>query len=157
MTSRTSAFLFRLVTIATCMVTLASCRSRSQDQVDIQTADSLTGAPTAADSNPAPAQRLRIDTIVPNAIPFGSRPSTEIAIRGSGFHPKGMGLHTIAIGPMVINGVPANEAGTEILVVIPDKFVTGGGPPRPLFVGDHAVVVTAGDVSSNAVVLRVFP
>ncbi len=81
---------------------------------------------------------------------------SEIVLRGQGFAPTGS--NTIRIGPVVLPGVPANAAGTEIRVVVPARYSTSTeSPPRPLMPGSYAVTVETRGLTSAALTLKVVP
>jgi hypothetical protein len=82
----------------------------------------------------------------------------EIVIRGSGFDPGNPGRNTVALGPITLNQVPANQTGSEIRFVIPDRYATNNeAPPRPLGPGTYSVTVETVNGKSNSVSIRILP
>lgn len=116
-------------------------------------------APTPArDSSSAPTPgTLRLVALVPDSVSARPNAFREISIRGSGFA-AGAARHAVSIGPITLDGVPADAQGSEIRVVIPERFSgPGGGPPRPLLPGTYDVSVRLGERTSNSLSLRVLP
>jgi hypothetical protein len=134
--------------------TLSACHRKVQDAGTNVAMAGPSASPAATDTV---HRAMRIDALVPDSVMFGPNRMNEIVIRGRGFRPAGTGTHLIRIGMIELPGVPANAAGTEIRVVVPDRAVMGGGAPRPLFPGKYDVIVSTERDTSNAVPLRVLP
>lgn len=117
--------------------------------VDTQT---LTRPPTTASATP------HIDAVIPDSVSVQRNSVKEVVIRGSGFAAGAPGRNTVTIGPLRLTQVPANAAGTEIRVVIPDRVVSQSeAPPRPLLPGAYPVTVENSAGTSNAVNVRILP
>ncbi|MGQ0639188.1 MAG: hypothetical protein ACT4P6_00205 [Gemmatimonadaceae bacterium] len=116
----------------------------------------------AAESVQAPVPKApaapHIDALAPDSARVARYSVVEVVIRGSGFAPGTPGRNTVELGPIKLNQVPANQAGTEIRFVIPDRYTTNDeAPPRPLGPGTYTVTVHTGVGASNAVSIRILP
>ncbi len=106
----------------------------------------------------SPRATPHIDALVPDSARVGRFSVVEILIRGSGFAPGTPGRNTVDVGPIKLNMVPANAAGTEIRFVIPDRYATNNeAPPRPVAAGTFPVTVETSSGRSNAVSIRILP
>jgi hypothetical protein len=143
--------MWRLIAIMAC-VTLG-CRSRASDAGTVGTLP----APSAPRDNTM-TTGLRLTSVAPDSVRTGPNRLNELVIRGTGFLPAGRGLHDVLVGPITLTGVPANGAGTEIRITLPDRYVpAGGGQTLTLLPGTYDVVVRLADRTSNPVALRVIP
>ncbi len=134
--------------------TITACHRKAQDA---GTSAVLSDSASVAATKDTASRALRIDALVPDSVMFGTNRLNEITIRGRGFFPTGTGTHLVRIGMIELPGVPANAAGTEIRIVIPDRVTIGGGAPRPVMPGKYDVIVSTVRDTSNAVSLRVLP
>jgi hypothetical protein len=135
--------------------------SRAAKSTEEQAAPKDSAQPAALpDSAPiqSPRSAPHIDALVPDSARVARNSVVEIVIRGSGFEPGSPGRNTVALGPITLNQVPANQAGSEIRFVIPDRYATNNeAPPRPLAPGTYAVTVETVNGKSNSVSVRILP
>ncbi|MBV6522019.1 MAG: hypothetical protein MNPFHGCM_02163 [Gemmatimonadaceae bacterium] len=142
---------------------LACARVPRNDQdAGIRVDDSTATAPSSQSPPPPaperPSSALRISELVPDSAAVPRNSVVEVLIRGSGFEPGTPGRNVVELGPVRLTAVPANETGTEIRFVIPDR-VTGQSeaPPRPLMPGSYPVRVTTAAGVSNSISFKVLP
>jgi hypothetical protein len=120
------------------------------------TPPATTPAETARIQTPRPTPH--IDALVPDSARVAPNSVVEVVIRGSGFEPGSPGRNTVELGPIKLNQVPANQAGTEIRFVIPDRYTSNNeAPPRPLMAATYPVTVQTSNGKSNVISIRILP
>jgi hypothetical protein len=164
MAPHTPARYFLTLTLG--VLALAGCSSapKAGEEEAAPRDSTLPPAATAesakAQTPPAPhaQQAPHIDAVVPDSTRVPRNSIVEVLIRGSGFEAGTPGRNTIEMGPIRLNLVPANQAGTEIRFVIPERYTTNDeAPPRPLGPGTYNIIVHTGVGASNAVPIRILP
>jgi len=142
------------------LILFAGC-SRAGKSTEEQAAPKDTSAPAAQPETArvqTPRAMPHIDALVPDSARVGRNSVVEIIIRGSGFEPGTPGRNTVELGPIKLNMVPANAAGTEVRFVIPDRYSTNNeAPPRPLAAGTYSITVETSNGRSNTVSIRILP
>ena len=97
-----------------------------------------------------------IDRVVPDSVLLAPGAVVEVVIHGSGFFAGSPGRNTIRFGETTITGVPADSAGREIRLAIPQVMPSrGDAAPAPLEGGRYALRVETDAGVSNAVNVRV--
>lgn len=143
-----------------CIACSGSRKGGSEDAaVPVDTARRATTPDTpATPPYTTPASAPHIDAVVPESLSVQRNTMKELLIRGSGFAAGTPGRNTVMIGPIRLTQVPANAAGTEIRVVIPDRIVgQSEAPPRPVLPGTYPVTVETVAGTSNVVNVQVLP
>lgn len=131
-----------------------ACRSAPREQPDETQVKAPDAAPAPATGHPPPTGAPVISALVPDSVHLAPNTISEIVVRGTGF--AAGGTNTVRIGPIVLRNVSANAAGTEIRLVVPNRYSTNAeAPPRPLFPGSYPISVETGGLTSNAVMLKV--
>lgn len=98
-----------------------------------------------------------LERIAPDSIRMSSGAVVEVTIIGTGFTRGDPGENTVHFAGAAIRRVRANDAGTRIVLTVPDAIDSGGGaPPMPVTAGDYPVQVETAMGRSNVVMLRVF-
>jgi hypothetical protein len=148
--------------LATCLLVIAaiacSGTQRKAEREAAAPADSSSAAAPGVPVVNAPMSRPHIDAVVPDSVSVQRHSVKELLIRGTGFAAGTPGRNTVMIGPIRLTQVPANAAGTEIRVIIPDRIVGASeAPPRPVLPGRYAVSVETAAGISNAVNVQVLP
>ncbi len=94
----------------------------------------------------------------PESARIGPGSLVQVRITGANFEPGRSGDNVVELGPIRLTQVPANEAGTALQFVVPDRVPdTTEAPPRRLFPGDYPVTITTRKGKSNALKFRVLP
>lgn len=149
------------------LCTAVACRSAPRDEGERVGVDSVAGVtpapapeattPPAPPATPTPSIAAPvIVALVPDSVRLAPSTISEVTVRGRGF--AATGTNTVRIGPITLSSVPANAAGTEIRVTVPNRYTTNAeAPPRPLFPGDYPVTVETGGQTSNSKMLKVLP
>jgi hypothetical protein len=108
-------------------------------------------------ARPAPQQVTpRIVSLAPDSVAVLRGPLVEVVIRGEGFEVGGNPGNTVQIGPVLLQGVPANDSGTVIRVVIPHEYSSGReAPPHRMMPGRYDVTVRTRAGTSNVVKVKV--
>lgn len=125
------------------------------------TTDSVTvrapGPSTSTDSTTGIARPI-LTQLVPESARVERGSAVTLTIMGRDFHTGRNPENSVEVGPIVLNGVVAEEGGRVIRVVIPDRIVSAGeAPPRRLLPGDYLVSVSTSVGKSNALSFRVLP
>ena len=156
----------RLPRVAAIAILVACGRTRQPGSENSALASDSTKQATTSESPKAPAPppalpavvKPHIDALIPDSVRVPPNSVAELVIRGSGFEAGSPGRNTVVIGPIRLAQVPANSAGTEIRVVIPDRIVGQvEAPPRPVLPGAYAVSVETTRGTSNFVNVRILP
>lgn len=148
--------------LATCVLVIGAVAcSGAQRKAERAAAAPADSSPASAAGGPAanaPTSGPHIDAVVPDSVSVQRHSLKELLIRGTGFAAGTPGRNTVMIGPIRLTQVPANAAGTEIRVVIPDRIVgESEAPPRPVMPGRYPVSVETAAGVSNAVNVQVLP
>ncbi len=113
------------------------------------------GCRTARRSEP-PTTAPKIASLAPDSVPVLRGPLAVLAIHGEAFETGDDPGNLVQIGPVTLRRVPANRAGTEIRVIVPSEYPSGGeAPPIRMAPGDYNVTVRTRAGVSNAVKVRV--
>ena len=153
------------VAIAALLLDSVACARPSQESTKEEGRVDTQASPAAkSDSQSAPtptqtpqASAPKIDRMVPDSARVGSAVD-EVRIIGTGFEPGRSGQNTVDVGPIHLTMVPANDAGTEIRIVVPAQAQgTAQSPPRRVLPGTYDVTVTTRAGVSNAIPLRILP
>lgn len=162
-----------IVALVSLSALVVACRSAPRDGAEQVTVDTVAGvdaassappgmAPPTTDSAPAatPATPSAagpvIAALVPDSVRLAPNTISDVVIRGSGFAVTA--TNTVRVGPIVLRGVKANAAGTELSITVPTRYTTNDeAPPRPLFPADYPVTVETGGQTSNSKTLKVLP
>ena len=97
-----------------------------------------------------------IDRVVPDSLLLAPGAVVEVVIHGSGFTGGTPGRNTIRFGDAEITGVPADDAGREIRLTIPQVMPSqGDAAPSPVESGRYTLRVENGAGVSNTVNLRI--
>ena len=152
------------VAIAALLLDSVACARPAQESAKEEgRVDTQASPATKSDSQPAPtpspAQTTapKIDRVAPDSARVGSAVD-EVRIIGTGFEPGRSGQNTVDVGPIHLTMVPANDAGTEIRIVVPAQAQgTAQSPPRRVLPGTYDVTVTTRAGVSNAIPLRILP
>ena len=92
----------------------------------------------------------RLEAIQPDSVMIADGVVVEVTLRGSGFAPGTPGRNTVVFGRMTVNSVPANDDGTQIRFVIPDRMPSGGeAAPLPIDAGSYTILVRTPSGESN--------
>lgn len=97
-----------------------------------------------------------IDRVVPDSVLLAPGAVIEVVIQGSGFTAGKAGRNIIRFGDAKIADVPADDAGREIRLTIPQVMPSqGDAAPSPLESGRYTLRVENGAGVSNTVNLRI--
>ncbi len=100
----------------------------------------------------------RLTLLVPDSAQVPMRSLVEVVVRGSGFSPGPSGANDVVLGPFRAYRVPANDAGTELRFIVPDRLPDPpASGPRPLLPGNYSLTVSTAAGTSNALSFRVIP
>jgi hypothetical protein len=97
-----------------------------------------------------------IDRIVPDSVLLAPGAVVEVVIHGRGFSAGTPGRNVVRFGDATIRDVPADDAGREIRLTIPQVMPSrGDAAPFPLEGGRYALSVETDAGVSNSVNVRV--
>lgn len=98
----------------------------------------------------------RIVSVAPDSVAVLRGPLAEVVIRGQGFEAGDTPGNVVQIGPVVLRGVRGNDTGTEIRIVVPAEYPSGGeAPPLRMQPGRYDVTVRTRAGVSNAMSVKV--
>jgi hypothetical protein len=97
-----------------------------------------------------------IDRLAPDSVMLASGLVVEVAVRGHGFAPGKPGMNTVTVGDVELTNVPANDDGTEVRFVVPERAPSrGDAAPLPIDAGSYDVRIRTAVGLSNAMRLRI--
>jgi hypothetical protein len=97
-----------------------------------------------------------IERIVPDSVVVQPGSVIQVVIRGNGFVAGTPGQNIVRFGEISIPDVPANDGGTEIRFVVPDRMpLRGDAAPAYIESGRYPVRVVNAAGASNVVNMRI--
>jgi len=122
---------------------------------DSSNATALSSASCPAKSSAAMSQRPTLTRLVPAIVPMDSLTrgaAVTIDVEGCGFDKD---RNVVRMLGAVIAEVPSNADGTRIRFTFPAQLTMGGGAAMRPGPGSHAIIVSVGSLTSNALSLEV--
>lgn len=153
----------RLVVLALTAVALSACGRavRTAGGDANSTVDSTTAIETrdTTPSRSTPTAGMPVLTrLVPESARMVANGIVDVRVTGVHFEPGMPGNNVVELGPIRLTQVPANDSGTQLRFVVPDRVPSSDeAPPRRLFPGDYPLTVTTRAGRSNALSFRVLP